>query len=159
MPGMEFVSDEAVLFGTRVHRMLHFFNKGTLDMNTVTDDLIPALNAYTEFVAATGFIAESWEQRVMDSQLWVAGQYDVRGTLSNGQPAFVDFKSGIVKPWTAIQVAGYARCAGHPYARRFGLQVGNGRPKLMEFKNPNDAGLFVAAVSIHNWKINQGVKI
>lgn len=159
MPGMEFVSDEAVLFGTRVHRMLHFYNKGTLDMNTVTDDILPALNAYTEFVMATGFKPRRWERRVFDAQLWVAGQYDVEGELASGQQAFIDFKSGIVKAWTAIQVAGYARCAGAPHARRFGLSVGNGKPKLIEFKNPNDVGLFVSAVSIHNWKLNQGVKI
>lgn len=159
IPGLEFVSDEAVMFGVRVHRMIHFYNKKTLDLETVTPDLMPALDAYREFEAATGFEPMAWETRVMDAQLWVAGTYDVSGTFPKGERVgFVDLKSGIVKPWTAIQLAGYARCAGNPYARRFGLSVRNGKPRMEEFKNVNDQGLFVGAVSIHNWKLNQGVK-
>lgn len=160
IPGLEFVSDEAVMFGVRVHRMIHFYNKKTLDMDTVTPDLMPALDSYRDFEAATGFIADKWEHRVMDAALWVAGTYDVSGFFPKEERAgYVDLKSGIVKPWTAIQVAGYARCAGNPYGRRFGLSVRNGKPRMEEFKNTNDAGLFVGAVSIHNWKLNQGIKV
>lgn len=159
IPGLEFVSDDAVMFGTRVHRMIHFYNKGTLDMATVTEDLKPALGAYREFEAATGFVPYQWEQRVLDAQLWVAGTFDVSGFFPRQIAAgYVDLKSGIVKPWTAIQLAGYARCAGNPYGRRFGLSVRQGKPRMEEFKNVNDQGLFVSAVSIHNWKINRGLK-
>lgn len=156
MPGMEFVADEAVLFGTRVHRMIHFWNKGTLDPATVTDDLAPALGAYQDFQRSTCFVPLSWEKRVMDAQIWVAGTYDVEGVFPDGQPGIIDLKSGIVKPWTAIQLAGYSRCAGQPFARRFGLSVGDGRPRLQEFRAVNDDRLFLSAVAIHNWKLNQG---
>lgn len=158
MPGMEFVSDEAVLYGTRVHRMIHFFNKGTLDLDTVTPDIAPALDAWRDFIRATGFVATSWERIVFDGILWVAGQYDIGGHFPDGTAGYGDIKSGQVKPWTALQVAGYARCSGHPYARRFGLSVASGAPRFQEFKEPNQPALFLSAVAIHNWKLNQGIK-
>lgn len=154
--GMEFVSDEDVWRGIRIHRLIHLFNKGTLDLQTVDGDLFPALDAYRDFIAATGFKPTSWERPVFDAQLWVAGQYDMRGFMPNGNDAFFDLKSGVVKSWVAIQTAGYARCAGAPYARKFGLSVRDGKPRVHEFREPNVERLFVSAVSIHNWKINKG---
>lgn len=156
IPGLQYVADEDVWFGQRVHRLIHLFNKGTLDLQTVDDDLMPALDAYRDFVAATGFVPTSWEQPVHDSTIWVAGTYDVKGHFPSGHNGVVDLKTGVIKPWVELQLAGYARCSGDPFARRFGLSVRNGKPRMHEFRGPSAERLFVGAVSIHNWKLNNG---
>jgi len=155
--------------GTAVHLALKYMDQGDLDADTVDEDLHGYLYAYEKFKRETRFASypEGIEQPLADSQRRVAGTPDRVGAMF-GNRAIIDFKTGCLEPWVALQLAGYedlVRLGDSPFLtpeeygiERYALQLKkDGKYKLRQFADSNDAYIFKAMTGIYHWKRNNKI--
>lgn len=150
-------NEDARLRGTYCHLACHLYDKGTLDYDALDDALKPYLDGYIRFIEETGFqVVESEVPRYHPQYLY-AGTPDKTGAM-NGADALVDLKTGVIQPWTALQLASYEMFFDGPM-KRFGVQLtDDGKYKMIPFTDRNDRNIFLSALAIHNWKLNHGGK-
>ena len=87
-----------------------------------------------------------------------AGTLDKLALLKD-VPIVLDLKTGVIQPWTAIQVAAYHILVNEPQRKRYAVQLNNdGSYRLQEFKDRSDRGVFLAALSTYTWKQKNGGK-
>jgi hypothetical protein len=160
---IDFVSEDHMWKGSCIHKGIELINKMKLDWETVDDtEVYPYLKAYEQFISATGFQALLVEFPVFDPVLGIAGTLDVEGTFPSGIHAVIDVKSGTVKPWARIQLSGYDYLlqSEFPTAKpreRYALELKGGKPKVVRFgEAEQDRGIFLAACSVFNWRLNHG---
>lgn len=162
------VMADAAWLGQAVHRVIELDILGTLDEESLDDRLQPYLEKWRQFRAQSGFIPLLSESQVYSRRYRFAGTLDIFGAL-NGAAALIDAKRCASVPRTAgPQTAGYElalrECqpdvvqsiAGRGAARikRFALHLTPGtRPgwSLVPFTDPNDARVFLSALTLHNW--------
>jgi hypothetical protein len=162
-PEMPLSCDLDRWYGTAVHKAIELYVKGELDWNELDPRLLPHVQAYQDFERDTGFKSHSSEIHLYSTIGNVAGRLDLAGKFPDGRCGIVDTKSGAVSNWVAIQTAAYAWLM-NPWeqfnqqsaARRFGLSLMNGKPKIKEFSEQADYHVWFSAVSIYNWKKNHG---
>jgi len=146
-PDIEFYRER----GKAVHSATEFWDKGTLDEDSVEERIVPYLDAYKRFRQETGFVPDATELPGYSESLWCAGTLDKIG-MFNGVGAIIDLKSNSVAPWAAIQLAGYNLIHGGGH-NRFGLALkNNGTYKLHKFTDYADHRIFEGAAIIYNWK-------
>lgn len=106
--------------GKRIHSLLEYYDKGTLDYNSVTDEdlaLIEKWDAAKEDLKITGWTGI--EQIVFSKSLWYAGTADrVAGDM------VIDIKSGGKEEWHQLQVAAYGYALGTRFAAVVYLKTG-----------------------------------
>jgi hypothetical protein len=140
--------------GNFVHWIIEWYLEGTLDEATIDPELLPYFHAWQRFEADTHYESEVCEKVIASDSLRFAGTIDHIGYL-NGHFCIIDVKTGVMAPATAIQLAGYEVLAKQPGIKRFALQLtGEGKYKLTEFKDRQDAQIFKAALAIYWWKQN-----
>ena len=100
--------------GSRVHAACNLDVLGTLDENTVDDEVAPYLAQFRRFLRESGFTPTLTECRVYDDKLWYAGTLDLFGDLPGCIDVQIDIKSGAIPRSVGPQTAAYA-CA--MYAR------------------------------------------
>ena len=140
--------------GRFVHRAIEFYLLGKLDESTIDPDLRGYFDAYLAFEKDTVFYPGFIEHTLYSIPLQVAGRVDLIGPWKGGA-AILDIKtSSTVSPVTGIQLAGYEYLFGSP-AKRFALHLGaEGKYRLIEFSDRADRGVFLAACTLYNWKLN-----
>ena len=152
------------LRGTIIHEAIRLFNKGTLDFSTVSEEHRPYLSAYELWLKESG--AEILHSEVMcfDPDLRFACRIDLLAELE-GQVQVVELKTGPPPPATAIQTAGQA-CAVKESAEskspydigRLGLHLReDGTYKTYPYKDARDIKIFICAMTLHNWKLNNNL--
>lgn len=142
--------------GTKVHQAIQLHNDGELDEDTLDPVLRPYLTAWQRFKDEAHVTIEASEVRLASEVYRFAGTIDAVGTIG-GTPAILDIKSGQVQPWTAIQLAGYHILLDQPARKRYAVQLKeDGSYRLHEFKDRQDRGVFLAALTIHQWKGREG---
>ncbi len=98
--------------GIRIHSLLEYADKGTLDWATVDGaEDFRLLEVWAEAKEELGI--QEWEgieEIIFCKELWYAGTLDRRT-----KDMVVDIKSGQPHDWHALQVAAYARAAGASY--------------------------------------------
>lgn len=98
--------------GRFVHTATELLDHKDLDYNSLDPVIKPYVDGYRKFKCDTGFIPEMIEFQSYNASLWYAGTLDRVGML-NGNRVIVDFKSGTVAKWVAIQtIGGYAQMEG-----------------------------------------------
>lgn len=146
--------------GKLVHAMVHMHFDKVLQL-PVPEWLDPYLDGVQNFVAETGFVATAWEVSVCDRIRRYAGKLDCLGRMRGIKwPVIVDWKSGDVAAWTAIQTAGYAQGLGGGLYHRIGvsLKPGIGGGKNYSCKHypvetlPLHTKVFNAALTIAEYK-------
>ncbi len=142
--------------GSYVHYATELLDDGDLDWDSLDPDIEPHVRAYAQFKKDTGFQPEMIEFKSYNDSMWYAGTLDRVGML-NGKRVIVDFKSGAVGKWTAIQVCGgYANMKGvGAVSAGYGLELNSeGKYKLSEPWTDfvGAQRVFVAALTIHRWK-------
>lgn len=150
------VLEAARLRGTAVHLAVQLYLEDDLDWSTVSEGLKPYLDAYQEFQAGSGFVPDRVEHRLVHRVLRFAGTPDQAGPFKGGR-AIVELKSGGIVEAAAFQTAGQAILEQQPFCRRFGLELKpNGRPRIVEFTDPTDRHVFLAALTIAHRKLRNG---
>lgn len=103
--------------GRAVHEMIHLYFDGVL-AEPVPDWLEPYLVGLKNFIAETGYKPSKWEFPVFDELRRYAGRPDGIGTMRGQKlPVIIDWKTGAVAEWTAIQEAAYLQAAKLVYQR------------------------------------------
>lgn len=140
--------------GTYVHKACELLDRGELEEAELDPILIPYVSAWQKFMKDSGFQITEMETRLISETHQFSGKPDRIGIL-NGCQAIIDIKSGLLQPWTALQLAGYEILKGSPH-KRFGVQLTDAATyKLTEYKDRSDRGVFLAALACYNWKNNQ----
>lgn len=117
------VLDNAAERGRAVHLALDYFDRGTLNRDSLDPQLEPYLQAYEHFCADSGFVSGLAERSRYHAVRQYAGTFDRSGVLGD-DAVVLDFKSGAFQEGHFCQLALY----GHfnPMPRRFryiGLQL------------------------------------
>lgn len=152
-----FFTPESRERGSKVHRACHFLAEGDLEWSEVDPRIEGYVRAHELFLKDSGFEVIAAELRVAHPLYAFGGCLDLIGRL-NGRLTLVDLKSGRPSPWAALQTAGYAACIDEPNIdrRTIWLQE-DGRYMLSgAYRDPSDAKVFLAAVSVATWQKNHG---
>lgn len=143
------------LRGELVHQACALYDRDDLDMDTLDPVLTPFVNAWIKFRKDTGFQVMATEELVYNPIRVYAGTLDVRGLLGS-DPVIIDRKTGAAQPWAALQLAAYADCFEMHY-KRFVIELDDaGKYRLIEHKDRSDIKVFLAALSVVNWRKNNG---
>lgn len=137
--------------GTAVHLALQYLDEGTLDRASIDPELSGYLDAYERFLEESRFQPAHIEHRVFHGVYRYAGTLDRTGLL-NDTLTILDFKTGLVLPGHALQLAAYANCLVMPRRfRRIALQLnGDGSYRVHEFpigQFQHDINLFLSALA------------
>ncbi len=153
-------TEESKARGKAVHAACHYIDEGDLDWSTVHPLVVPYVRAYEKFVKDTGFKPKLIEKAVCNETYFFAGTLDRFGFLQDDDCGdLIDIKSGASEPWHSIQMAGYGLCLPHMPRRRALYLKKDGSYKLGAiYTNPQDAGVFLSALTIANWKRLHGGK-
>ncbi len=157
------VLDHAGARGTAVHTALHYLDEGDLDESTVDPTIAGYIVAYQKFCRDTGFYMDRVENRLYHPTMLYAGTLDRTGWFNERTRIIVDFKTGIVYPGHALQLAAYAQCLPESRSyRRIALKLNDdGTYKAHEFPMGDylrDSQLFNAALACHRFQFPQGAK-
>jgi hypothetical protein len=102
--------------GTAVHQAMHLYAKATLD----TESLDPAIAGYVaagiRFHEESQLVIAHAEQMVFDEHYRYAGMFDLDCVIA-GELWLCDYKTGLVLPGHAAQLAAYLNC--RPKPRRY----------------------------------------
>ena len=152
-----FYAEESRRRGEFVHKACNYYDEVDLDPATVSPALLGYLSAWVAFKLDSRVELTAIEKPVYSALHLFAGTPDRLAKL-NGYNAIIDIKSGAAPPWVGLQLAGYSLCLPDPGAwKRYSLQLTeDAKYKLKEFRDRNDLAVFLSALSIHNWRINNG---
>ena len=136
--------------GQRVHAACSLDVLGTLDENTVDDEVAPYLAQFRKFLRESGFQPTLTECRVYDERLWYAGTLDLFGDLPGCMDVQIDIKSGAIPrsvgPQTAAYSNGLYKRAGIMTRKRFVLKLEGGKYSLIALDSTDDFGAFCRAL-------------
>ena len=154
------VIDNAADRGHIIHEAISLLMAGDLDWETVDDECLPYMNAFKEWMDATGFYAVSSEALFFEPEFRYCGTRDLVGYIGDDL-TIVDPKTGSagLKPWHKYQLAAYAYPMserGTKWPRRIILHLKKtGSYKTYEFstiKAPWEMEVFLACRTIHTAK-------
>jgi hypothetical protein len=152
--------EAAAARGTAVHRTLEFFDREELDEGSVPPELAGYLAAYKKFLAESGYVVGHIEHRMWHPLYRYAGTLDRTGLIGEDL-VILDFKSGMVLPGHALQLAAYANCLPEPRRfRRVALQLErDGSYRAIEYPKRDfqrDAEVFLSALACFRWGMHDG---
>ena len=161
------VLQAAALRGTLVHRALHWWVLGTLDMSSVDPAIAGYVAAGIRFHEESRFVTANAEQLVYDPVHHYCGTFDLDGTIGDELWLF-DYKTGIILPGHGLQLAAYLNCRRSPRRYRYAaLQLkadGNyqvheaGRSGILRHCNfQRDLSIFLAALACSKWRLEQNI--
>jgi hypothetical protein len=150
----QWFTDYARERGKLVHRIIHWHITGELDEDTIDPVLRGYFNAWLAFEKDTGFVSTATEEPLGSEIYRFAGTPDYVGTM-NGSEVLIDAKTGAAYPATQLQTAAYEILLNRK-VKRFSLHLtDSGKYKLVEHKDRQDRGIFLAALSCWHWQRNQ----
>lgn len=151
--------EAALNFGTAVHRACELYDKNDLDETSLSEELIPYLNAWKKFRKDTKFKIKAIEEHVLSTRLRFAGTLDRRGLLYD-RHVIIDIKSSVdFHPAAAIQTSAYKEAYNEDKKpkdkvldRYSVLLKPDGNYKVVQYKDKNDFNIFVSSLNLWNWK-------
>jgi len=167
----EWYTEEARERGRAVHAALEYADQDDLDEGSVHESILGYVKAAHQFRKDSGCKNVLVEPYGFHPLHRFAGKPD-RIIILNGWLAVLDYKSGSMMPWTALQTAAYEALLPYlvtPYGqlfgevmdklpfikgvRRYGCELRkNGTYRLKRFEDRNDFKVFLGCQAIHNWK-------
>ncbi len=149
---------EATYRGLHVHTACEWLDLQDLDWRTVHAPYLGYVRGYEKFLKETGFEHELIEYQGHHEAFRYAGTLDRRGRFPKQQAtearSIIDLKTGIKEDWHSKQTAGYKLLKPEwNDDLRFALYLHeNGTYHLEPHKDPNDARVFMAALTITHYK-------
>lgn len=153
------VLQEASRRGTAVHVALQHYDEGTFDRGSFNPEWLGYIDAYERFLEQSRFQPAQIEQKIYHPLHRYAGTLDRTGLLDDDL-VILDFKTGLVLPGHALQLAGYLNCLPGPRRfRRMALQLcANATYRIHEYPGSDlrlHVEVFLSALACHTFK---GVK-
>lgn len=155
--GSELQNEDYMMRGKVAHKCCELYEKGTLDLSTVDESILPYLEAYKSFKSDTVYKAKGTELILYHQERRFAGTLDSIGTMG-GKQVLIEIKTGSYQPWHKLQVAAYRSClAGeHETVKDFVLELKNNATYALH-KIPYDTTeeiIFYSLVNLYYWRKN-----
>ena len=162
-PDLSMVKPEVLAWasarGTALHRAIELHAKGTLDANSLHEEIKGALAGYLKFVQDSGHEAVASELELVDDKRWgIMGHPDRVGTIKSVEGlVLLDWKmtSGFATNYVRHQLAGYRFLWGlihpdQPISKCFGLWLKkDGSYRLIDLTDAEAEQAFLAAVVVY----------
>jgi hypothetical protein len=149
---------EKAALGTAVHKMIELDICGSLDVDSLHELVAPYYPMWKAFLAQSGVFIKASEQRLYSEKYGFAGTLDLFAEL-NGHLCVIDAKRTAAVPKTAgPQTAAYELAAREYYdiplqrIDRYALHFTDKKWQLVPFKDVADKRVFLASLTLHNWK-------
>lgn len=167
--------------GQLVHLATKYYDKGTLDWESLDAYTRGRTEAWVQFRRDTGF-----EPRIIEEPFVASingmdfGLTVDREGLMGGRPTIIEIKNTAnIEPWFGIQTAGYALGVPDPeqylahepqqtitprwlFAKRRRMVVQlfeDGHYMKKDFTNPREADVFISSLHVTTWKLDNGYKL
>lgn len=139
--------------GTAAHLATELDDAGTLDPDSISDEIRPYLEAWRAFKRERGAVILESEKKVYSLTHRYAGTLDRVLALDDGSEWMVDIKtSKTIKAAAGPQTAAYHAAYGLAHLRRAVVQLNNdGTYRFHEFTNGRDWVVFQACLLIHRF--------
>lgn len=153
------VLEKARQEGVQIHKMVELDCRQELDESTLPEWIEPHFAAWRKFVAHKRIEVLLSEHRVFHPGFWYAGTLDLL-VYMDGELSLIDVKRSFAGGKAiGVQLAGYSGALAVEMGkkpkpiRRYGLRLKpNGEPQLREFINPTDWNVFLACLTVRNFK-------
>lgn len=157
--------------GTALAKMIEEYADGTFDetLSRYDIDLLPDFDAFVEWHEKERGEIICCETIVASARYGYAGRLDLVYRLRDHGPAMIDTKRTWAPPasggpQTAAQVLAFEETLGAfdmaPYAAtkmpRYLLHIKNGRCTLVPQRNKDDLKVFLAALTVTKWRMQNG---
>lgn len=147
--------------GTALHQAIEYGDD--LDPDTLDELVVPYYGAWRKFMVDTGYQPLRNEQQIYSPRYGYAGTFDTIGRLGR-RDVLIDYKSAWdLHPAVGLQTSAYLNAAAEmqicePSLLRFALQLrGNGTYRLEPLTDPTDFSVFLALLSLWNWRQRHGL--
>jgi hypothetical protein len=160
------VLQKAAARGTYVHKMIQMWFDGELDLARVPEGMMGYLDAARRFLDHTRFEPFRVECRHYHPVMRYAGTWDLDGLCDQKDLATVDWKTGMILPGHAIQLAAYNNLRPNPrVARRLAVKLNNdGSYRVHEYPSPEhrectfsrDIAIFQSALTCAHYNASIG---
>jgi len=141
-------------FGKAVHSATELWDKGILDVESLSAPLVPYLEAWKKFRTDYNPVINEIELKLGSEKWRFAGTIDRIITLNGA--GILDLKSGFeFIPATAIQTGGYGILAKEKYKIKFRMGLllkPDGTYKIQQYKETTDEQTFLSALICYRWK-------
>lgn len=144
--------------GISVHKAIELHLEDDLDEASLDPEIARYFYAYWKFERETGFKPRHSETRVYSAKYRYAGTIDLEGDLHR-KPAIIDTKTTRqLMPSTGPQTAAYEAAFKEHYEtyrkhQRYALLLKpDGTYRLEPCTNPRDFGVFLACLTVHNFR-------
>jgi len=155
----KFVDEEALKhameLGTAAHLATQYYDEKRLDMDALSDEVRPFVDAWARFRMDTGVNINYCEVKVCHREMMYAGTVDRIVRWKNGTAAIIDIKTGVPQKWHAIQTYAYARAyaaKGRVIGRYSVYLDKEANYKVVEHKDGRDGDVWNACLTLHRWK-------
>lgn len=162
LTGIEYAKEEDLWRGQAVHETIRLWHKGTLNLKSLDPALEPYLSDYIKVCDSTGFRPLLWELMRYSLTYNFAGKFDIGGIFKNdnGFESVVEIKTGAPDPAHGVQLSLYdislPVLARH--RNRIGIYLrGDGKPKLILYKDVSDYAAAYSLLNLHNWKCQKNI--
>lgn len=155
-------TDEARDRGTRTHAACQFLAEGELDWSTVSEDILPRVKAFEEFISTYDPVLIGAEQFAASAAWGFCCRYDFLFEVpAIGGLSIIEVKTGkaglAAKLQTAGQKVAIEEWTPFKVAKRFGFELSKeGRYKLVPHNDTADRNMILNAVGFVNRRINEG---
>lgn len=149
--------------GVAVHKMCEQWAKGELDYGKLPEWMFPVLDWWLQFVNDTGFVFIASERKVFHPMYRYAGTLDFRCLLPKTKlqgEGILDVKRSFMAGGAiGLQTAAYGAAddTQAPRSNRINWRAAlrlreDAPPRLQIYEDRNDFNVFLAALTLHNWK-------
>lgn len=144
--------------GKAVHKMVELDVKGDLDEDALPEWMSGHLKAWRFFLRDTQFKALRVEHRGYSEAYGFAGTLDLEGRILDMPWLFDVKRSFYAGAAIGLQLSGYEVLLDQSLRyNRAALQLkADGTYRMMEFNDRSDRSVFLAAVTMHKWRIKHG---
>lgn len=151
----------AAEFGRNVHTATEYYDRGTLDEDTLHEALVPYLNGWKKFLAEKPMKFHLNEFKVFSLKYGYAGTLDRVGLfIVDGKVVLIDIKTGMETRSFGPQTAAYASAVeemlGLKVHKRFTVRLLPNDYRLIPHKSKNDFNIFKCCLGVY--KFNQNFK-
>lgn len=140
-------------FGTAVHTLTEYEDKGTLDYESISNPLIPYLEAWQKFKKEHKFEYTEIEKKFYCEKFGFCGTIDRIGRTATKR-IILDIKTSTsMSPTTALQLAGYALGINETNIARWGVQLkADGNYSIFVYDTSTDVPMFLSVLNVWKWK-------
>lgn len=155
--GSELKNEDYMMRGKVAHKCCELYEKGTLDLSTVDETILPYLEGYKKFKADTGYKSEKTELILYHTERKFGGTLDGIGRI-RGDKTLIEIKTGSYQPWHKLQVAAYRACLAGEYetTKDFVLELKDNATYTLH-KIPYEVTeemIFYSLVNLYYWRKN-----